>query len=127
MKVGNLLKKYNLYDERIKNINYHLDIFTLDAEYLVFKVLGIKNLTEKELANILLELINKCDMKNPYYDAKIDEEMTRIGIGTDKFYGGHNHNIWNNNNFSDDGFGFGTEPTSLYDDYIDSQSNGRSR
>ena len=124
--IKNLLKKYGLYSGKISEINYHLNILDYNAEQLVMRLArnGLivlpQNLSEEVLVKIVLDLILKCDINNPDYDPKIDEEMIRIGMKTDQFYGGHNHNIWANGMFHDDGFGFGTEPTSIYDDYIDS-------
>lgn len=128
--IENLLKKYGLYSEEIKNIDFHMNILKSDAKELVARLSrdGLVSLeielTEEELAKLILELMLKCDVNNPNYNTKLDEEMTRIGMKTDHFLGGHNKNIWNNGFFEDDGFGFGTEPTSIYDDYIDSQNNG---
>lgn len=125
--VKDLLKKYKLYTTQIININYHLNVMWCEAQYLVFKVVGLTGLTEEELAKVLYELILKCDSNNPNYDVKIDEEMTRRGNSTDVFYGGRNHNKWNNGLFEDDGFGFGTEVTSIYDDYQDSDFVSRKK
>lgn len=46
--------------------------------------------------------------------------MTRIGLNLDKKRRDYNRNIWCNGMFHDDGFGIGTEITSIYDDFIDS-------
>lgn len=118
--VKELLKRYKLYTDQIKNINYHLNIMWCEARILLHRVTGQMISNEEDLAKILYNLILKCDANNPNYDAKLDEEMTRRGNSTDKFYGGKNHNKWNNGLFEDDGFGFGTEITSIYDDYQDS-------
>ena len=66
-------------------------------------------------------MIQKCNVDNPDYDSKLDEEITRIGLKTDAF-AGHNKNKWDNGSFEDDYFGFGTSISSSYDDYIDSMS-----
>ena len=42
------------------------------------------NLPENQLADVILRLINKCDANNPEYDPKLDEEMVRIGLSTDR-------------------------------------------
>ena len=75
----------------------------------------------------MLELFRKCDYEDPMYDQKIDEEITRIGLYLDIPHHDVNHNIWNNGMFYDDGFGFGTRPTDIYDDFIDSEYDRAAR
>ena len=90
IQVKNLLNKYNLYTKEIQHINYHLNVGWCNASMLVKKVVGLENLTEEELVQIVYGLILKCDSTREDYDYKIDEEMTRIGLKTNKFYGKNN-------------------------------------
>ena len=128
--VKNLLKKYDFLDKEVVVLNNQLGILGHEANYLLLKLSrsgvitlpsNFSEISELEVATLILELIKRCDVNNPNYNKTIAEEMIRIGFETSKFYGGHNHNKWNTGTFQDDGFGFGTEPLSLYDDYIDSQ------
>lgn len=119
IKVIDLLKKYNLYTKKILDINFHLNILNTEANLLVLRIKGIKDLEEKDLAVIILDMILKCDQTNPEYDQKLDLEMTRFGLKTDKFYGRHHHGPWVNETFEDDYFGFGTSPVKDYDDLVD--------
>ena len=110
MPIIKLLEKYNLYTKQILEINYHMSILDKDANYVVMKVLGLSNLPEKELAELVYGLILKCDAKNNEYDSRIDEEMIRIGLSTNLFYGKKIKN-WTDDN---------SQVTSLYDDFQDS-------
>ena len=118
--VSNLLNKYDLYTKQVVNVIYHLNIRSCNASEFVYTFTKKSNLTEEEMAKEIYNLIIRCDENSKSYDSKLDEEITRYGTRSNVFYGGHNKNIWNNGMFEDDGFGFGTEPTSIYDDYIDS-------
>lgn len=115
--VEQLLKKYNLFIPEIIKIGYHISIMRNEAETLVSKVSGLKDLSESDLAHTLYQLILKCDSENPNFDAKVYEEMARQGYDADKFPGGYNHGIWTGRL---DDFGMGNEITSIYDDYVDS-------
>jgi len=127
MKIGDLLRKYGLLSKEIVDINYHMNALHCDVKHLKSIVPELFDKNGEELALCIKEIFDKCDSSNPEYDAKLDEEMTRMGLKTDVFYPGYNHNKWNNGMFEDDGFGFGTEPSSLYDDYIDSMSDEEHR
>ena len=118
--VHKLLNKYNLYTKQIGIVIYHLNIKNCNASDLVYTFTKKSGLTEEEMGKEICNLIIRCDENSKSYDSKLDEEITRYGTRSNVFYGGHNKNIWNNGMFEDDGFGFGTEPTSIYDDYIDS-------
>lgn len=126
-KVRDVLRKNNLYTKQIENIIYHLNISNCSAEELLYSITQKVGLSSEEIARELYDLIMKCDSNNKDYDYKLDEEMTRFGTRTSVFYGGHCHNKWQTGTFEDDGFGFGTEITSLYDDYIDSNIHGKTR
>lgn len=127
IKVSDLLRKYNLNTKQVYNILYHLNIGGCDSDLLVYSILKQSNLSEEELAKTIYDLILKCDDSTVDYDKNLDEEITRFGTRASAFNGGHCHNKWNNGMFEDDGFGFGTEPTSLYDDYVDSNFEGKRR
>lgn len=127
MTVEKLLKKYKLYTKSIIEINRILNVMWCDADYLAFKVAGATGLTEKQLAELIYKLILKSDVTNPEYDAKINEEMIRVGFRTNIFPGGQNHNKWNNGLFEDDCFGFGRTATDLYDEYQDSDFEAKRR
>ena len=127
-KVKDILKAYGLYNDELARINYHLNIFGCDLKTLITKLSknGImvtsKNITEEEMAYIIEDLIRKCDMNNPEYDSKIDEEMTRIGHKTDQFDCSHKCSKWNNGMLSDDGYGTGSEIMDIYDSCVDSMN-----
>ena len=127
MKIRSLLNSQNLLTEEIKNINYHMNLLDCDIEKLKREFPILNDKSKRKLALLVVELFKKCDSASPNYDFKVDVAMTRIGLETDKFYGVHNYNKWNNGMFEDDGFGFGIEVTGSYDDYIDSQTNSRSK
>jgi len=119
--IRDLLKKYDMYGKKVINTDYHLNILNHNVNSVLSR-LARENLveidpglSEEELAGLVLDLINKCDVQNQDYDSKLDEEMTRIGIATDKFRAFSNYSAW------DDDFSCGTSFTSIYDDYVDSQ------
>ena len=128
--VKDLLGKYGLLDKNILLLGDSLGVLSKEAEYLLLKLFmcglikmppELSKSNELEIAALISELIKKCDADSADFDENLYIEMNRIGFKTDKFYGGHNHNKWNTGTFEDDGFGFGTEPLSLYDDYVDSE------
>ena len=128
--VKTVLRKNNLYDENLGKIDYHMNILNSDAKRLISKISGegifadVEKLSELEKAKLLLKLIKKCDANSEEYDEDLDKEMTRFGLElNDNISIGKTPSKWNNGGmFEDDGFGFGTEPTSIYDDYMDSES-----
>lgn len=83
--VWHLLRRYKLYTDEINNICFHLGVQTYDAYHLAWRIAGVNDLKEKELAQLIYQLILKCDVDNPDYDPKLDEEMTRIGCRTREF------------------------------------------
>lgn len=125
--VMNLFQKYNKFSKEIGILNFHLNILNCNVDDLLAKlrkdnIVDIpKDISEEELSELIVRVIQKCNVDNPDYDSKLDEEITRIGLKTDVF-AGHNKNKWNNGSFEDDYFGFGTSISSSYDDYIDSMS-----
>ena len=125
MKVRDLLNKQNLITKKIINIDYHMSLLRYDVDELKIRIPELKEKSEQEIIDFILDLYDKCDSTSPNYDAQFDEQITRMSLKADVFAGGHNHNIWNNGTFHDDGFGFGSEPTSIYDDYVDSMSGGK--
>lgn len=124
MKIKYLLKKHDLYANDIKYWCIQLGINDYDVDDIIFRAIGMdsKDLSSEEKAKLLLELISMCDSNNPNFDFQVYRNMSAINYETNLYYPGHNHNKWNNGLFGDDGFGLGTEITSIRDDYIDSQS-----
>ncbi len=122
-RVVDLLKERQLLNDEIADVNYHMNLLSCNVDYLNTKIPSLFDKDDNEIANFVVDVFTKCDARHESYDPKIDETMTRIGLKTDVFYPGKNPNLWNNGMFHDDGFGFGTEATSIYDDYIDSMSN----
>lgn len=127
--VRELFRKYNKFSKEIDTINFHLNVLNCNVDDLLARlrkdnVIDVpKDIDEEKLSELIVRIIQRCNMDNPDYDSKLDEEMTRIGLKTDAFYGGHNKNKWNNGGlFEDDYYGFGTSTSSSYDDYIDSMS-----
>ena len=119
-----LLQKNQLLNDEIVEINKHLNILSTNPDYIIarFTRLGLiehdENLTDLDKAMLMCNLINMCDSNKQYYNNHIEEEFIRIGFQTDMFETGHCHNKWGSL-MSDDYFGFGNEPTSIYDDYVD--------
>lgn len=124
MQIVDLLRKNNKLTKEIKNINFHFNLLTCDLEYFKMKIPALRDKSNEEIANFVVEVFNKCDSSKEEYDYKLDEEMTRIGLRTDVFNGRYTHNKWDEELFEDDNFGFGQEITSIYDDYIDSEGKG---
>lgn len=131
IKVSEILLKYNLLDKKISALaGNHLNILNKDFdEFIAFlKKEGIIDISdckiEKDFSQKIFEVIEKCDSRNPKYDDNIYIKVAKYGnhynIST-----GHNHNIWANGMFSDDGFGISNTNTDLYDDYIDSENDKR--
>ena len=120
MKIVDLLRKRNLLTKEIYNINYHMDLLSCRIEDLEIKIPELKGKSEDELVVIIMDLFDKCNSLSPNYDSEVDLEMTRIGLKTDVFYGGHNRNKW----LYDEDVCFGNE-SNFYDDYIDSQSGSK--
>ena len=96
MTVRELLTKYKMLDDNIKRISFHLGVLNSDPNELVFRILKEKEMKEPELAVAVFTLILRCDVNNPEYDAKLDEEMVRFCLKTDKFPS-NNHNSPSNN------------------------------
>ncbi|HOO67932.1 MAG TPA: hypothetical protein PLC53_01020 [Bacilli bacterium] len=102
--VRDLLKKYGMYSEELKYLNYHLNILDYDAQILVAtlqrdgKIDIDSDITEEKLAETVLELIKKCDARTSDYNSDIEEEIMRIGIRTNRSLYNHNGhgNSWNN-------------------------------
>ena len=118
--IGALLDDYGLMSDYIKNINIHLEVLGqfVDLFKQYFPSLSEKN--DEELATIIVDMIKKCDGLSPLYDPDIDRQMVRFGLGTGRYKGGHNSNKWYRETpFSDDYYGFGNAPTSIYDDFMD--------
>lgn len=123
MRVDNLLKKYNLLDDSIKRIDYHMGVLSEDADDLVLKILNQKEVPEAELAVTIYTLILRCDSNNPEYSSILDEEMTRFGLKTDKF-DTKPHSKWHYGTlYSDSDPGVSEMYTDMYDDYQDFQSD----
>ena len=95
-----------------------LDVELRDI-FLKFPELSGKD--SQVILDFILGIYKKCYGSNPEYDGEFDMEMVILGLKMDEPYGGHNHNIWNNGMFEDDGFGFGNEPVTMYGDYIENQ------
>ena len=90
--VKQLFDKYGLYQEEIGRINYHFNVLSCNVDELLTKLVkddfinDTSDLPEEVVANVLLQIIKRCDQRNPEYSPKLDEEMTRIGLKTDRFY-----------------------------------------
>lgn len=124
MEVERLLKKYNLLDDNIKRIAYHTGTLRCDSSELVRKILNINDLKGPELATTIYTLILRCDYYNPAYNKKLDEEMTRFGMQTDKYDNNRPTRIWHRANMIDDSdYGTNKMYTDMIDDQIDFQSD----
>ena len=115
MNIRELLKKNRLLTKKIINVDYHMDLLNYDVENFKYKIPQLREMTEAEVVNYIIDVYSKCDLNNPEYDSKIDEEMTRIALRTNVFYGGHNHNKWETGTFEDDYYGFGNDLMATYD------------
>jgi len=120
MKVREFLIKNNVLNQEIGNVDFHMNLLNIDLDELKRRIPKLKEKNEQELLDYIIQIYKKCDSSNPEYDTNLDEQMVKIGLRLfDTIPGPYNRNKWNTGLFEDDGFGFGTEPTSLYDDYID--------
>lgn len=113
IKVRELLKKYNSLTEEMEATDYHMRLLKDKINDLKIKIPELREKSEEEIVNYFIDVYQKCDASNPEYDLDLDIEMTRIGLRTDDFWGGHSHST-----YCDD-FGVGNPTTSLYDDYVD--------
>ncbi len=127
MKIRELLKKQKLLTKKILLVNYHMNLLNCDVLELTNKIPALKDKSQEELSNFIVNIFNRCDQDSPNYDSKLDLEMTRFGMKTDMFIGGHCKNIWSYDTFSDDYYGFGDEVTSIYDDYIDYDTKNKTK
>ena len=125
MIIKDLLRKNNLLTKEISIVNYHMNLLNCDVEELKARIPKLRDKNDQEIINYIIDIFDKCDQNSANYDSKIDEEMTRIGMKTDVFYGRHCNSKWNRD--TDDYYGFGNEITSEYDNYIDSMSKGKTK
>ena len=123
MKIAELLRKNNLITKEISIVNYHMNLLNCDVEELKIKIPELRDKSKEEIINYIIDIFDKCDQNSPNYDSDLDTEMTRLGMKTDVFNGGHCKSMWKSDTFADDYYGFGNELTSIYDDYIDSTPN----
>ena len=99
-------------------------VLDTDAEELAFRILNQKDVPEAELAVTIYTLILRCDSNNPEYSSKLDEEMTRFGLKTDKYDNNRPHSKWHHGTlYSDSDPGISEMYTDMYDDYQDFQSD----
>ena len=104
--VRELFKKYKLFNKEISKMNFHLNVLCCNSEKLLKQlsdsgvIIISEEMEEKDVAVFLETLIEKCDMDNPNYDSVLDEEMTRIGMRTDRFYS-NNFSNWNDDEYFD--------------------------
>jgi hypothetical protein len=121
MSVKNFLGKDKC--EALKGLNLHIGILKANIGDFISKMPELKNASPQELADFFATLPEKCNSESSEYDFKLYKEVARICLGSIR--GPHNHNVFNTFNpngegtFEDDHFGFGTNPTSLYDDFVD--------
>ena len=122
MKVKDFLSENNALSDEIRNVDYHMSLLYVDLDDLKNKIPELKDKNDQELLEYILWIYKVCNASDPEYDSEVDANMVRIGLKTDVFPGGHSHNKWSTGTFADDGYGFGDEPTSIYDDYVDSEN-----
>ena len=83
--------------------------------------------TELEILAAIKAIYRKCDSSSPEYDSELDQQMVRLGLSTDKFphsYPGKN--IYGSLDSAPEQ-GIGDEMTSVYDDFVDSESDRMQR
>lgn len=118
--VRNFLKSRNLLTKEMVDIDYHMGLLNCKLDYFKQRVPELRGKNDDEVAKFLVEAYDKCNYSSPNYDAKFDEEMTRIGLQTDRFYGGaHNTGLTIGDNESPYG--------DMYDDYVDEMNDIRGR
>lgn len=112
--------------EALKGLNLHIGILRANIGDFISKMPELKNASPQELADFFTTLPEKCNSESSEYDFKLYKEVAQICLGSIR--GPHNHNVFNagpafnpndDGTFVDDDFGFGTKPTSLYDDFVD--------
>ena len=114
-RVVDLLRDKKLLTEDIKMVNYHMNLLKCTIEDLSMKVPELKGKNEDEIAAYVVNAFSKCDERNPEYDFKLDQEMTRIGLKTDDFYSDE----WCPKLDREEKYGSSQTATQLYDDYVD--------
>lgn len=123
MKIKDLLIKNKLITKRIQALDNHLRLLNRDVEELKMKYPRLKNKSNEEISNYVVSIYNKCDATHPDFDSLIYEETLRFTLKTNSFPGGRYPSGWNNELYIDDGYGFISESSSIYDDYIDSMAD----
>ena len=118
MTVRELLTKYKMLDDNIKRISFHLGVLSSDPKELVFRILKERDMKDAELAVAVFTLILRCDINNPEYDAKLDEEMIRFCMKTDKIPSSNKHNSPGN-----DLYEMNEMLTDIIDDQVDFQND----
>lgn len=119
MIVRELLVKYKLFNSKIEAIAYHLSILNQPVKYMVERLTSLgyfesgKKYTEEEKAIIICDVINKCDINSDDYNSKLDENIVRICLKTNKF-----PKRSKSSHMEDDGNEVSV--TSILDDYNDS-------
>ena len=85
-RVKTILSQNNIDNRDLYRIDYHMDILNSNAEDLINKLAskGIisttEDLSEPEMAQLLANLIKKCDIVSENYDRNLDVEMTKFGL-----------------------------------------------
>ena len=93
--IKSLLYKYGLYNERIKKIDYHMNILKFRPDELLYylscnKVIDSNiDFDNENMAKYLYILINRCDAMNDDYDPALDQVMVSLGSNYDELYSGN--------------------------------------
>ncbi len=124
MKIEKLLKKYELLDDNIKRIDYHMRVLWQDSKEISSKIFHRNDLEEKELAVAIYSSILKCDYENPEYDKELDVEMTRFGASDFQYDKNRPQSPWTKSKMIDDSdYGVSKMFTDRVDDEMDFQND----
>lgn len=123
IRLGKLLEKNELLTQSRFDLAENISLLDRNLIDIISCFPEMNEMSRKEQANYIAELIDNSIMTNENYDSKIEEKLIRFGLRTDKFYGRHNHNLWNNGYFEDDYFGFGKPVLDILDQYIDDEND----
>ena len=114
--VVDLLKKYNLLDEKTKSLVWHMNIGKLTINDIKKVYAFAEELTEEQIVKELFYLIQKCDLESPEHDNDLYVSLCTLGTHLIRYNSGHSHKY---NGIPDDNFGFGSRYSQQLDTFND--------
>ena len=123
MKIKDLLKKYKALTPEIVRTDYHMSLLNVDTMDLKRRIPALAEKKDQELVAYIAAIYRRCDSDNPEYDSKLDEEMVRLALRTDKFNGGRPDGMISDDVRTPAEEGVWEEITSIYDDVVDAEND----